>query len=82
LYKLQFDLEPSLGEGENALPQYVIEDMTHLLQINAENLSVPESQPENQVHSRFPNSDHPNSNHEVSLNVQDSGSGSLERENY
>ena len=33
------------------------------------------------MHSRSPDSDHPNSDHAVSPNAQDSGSGSLEREN-
>jgi len=51
--------------------------MTHMLKRNAENLSVPESQLESQVHSRSPNSDH-----QVSPNAQDSESGSLECENY
>jgi len=81
LYELQLDHEPSLGEGKNVLPQRVTKDMTHLLQRNAETLSVPESQPESQVPSRSPNSDHPDSDHAVSPNAQDSGSGSLEREN-
>jgi len=58
LYELQLDLEPSLGEGEDVIPQQVTEDMTHMLQRNVENLSVPKSQPNNQVHSLSPNSDH------------------------
>ena len=36
--------------------QQVTEDRTHMLQRNAENLSILESQPESQVHSLSPNS--------------------------
>jgi len=48
-----------------------------VLQRDVEVLFVPESQPKCQVYSLSPNSDH-----QVSPNAQDSGSGSLERENY
>jgi len=77
LYKLQLDTEISLGKEENVIPQEVTEDRTHVLQRDTENLSVPESQPECQVHSLSCNSDH-----QVSPCGQDSGSGSLKRENY
>jgi len=40
------------------IPQQVIEDRTHVLQKDIENLSIAESQPERQVHSLSPNSDH------------------------
>jgi len=58
LYELQLDTELSLGEGENVIPQQVTEDRTYVLQRDIENLSVPESQLERQVHSLSPNSDH------------------------
>jgi len=77
LYELQLDPEPSLGEGENVIPQQVTEDRTHVLQRDAKNLSVPESQPESRVHSLSSNSDH-----QLSPNAQDSGRSSLEHENY
>ena len=48
-----------------------------MLQRDIENLSVLESQPKHQIHCLSPNSDH-----QVSPNAQDTGSGSLERENY
>ena len=48
-----------------------------VLQRDIENLSIPESKPERQVHSLSPNSAY-----QVSPHVQHSGSGSLERENY
>jgi len=55
------------------IPQQVTKDGTHMLQRNVENLSVPKSQPEIQVHSVSSNS-----NHQVSPNAQDSGSENYE----
>ena len=56
LYELQLDTELPQW-GKNVIPQQVTEDRSHVLQKDIENLSVPESQPEHQVHSLSPNSD-------------------------
>jgi len=58
-------------------PYHVTENNTAMLETDTKNLSVPKNQPKHQVHSPCPNSDT-----EVNPLVQDSGSGSLEIENY
>jgi len=69
LYELQVGNELFLSGGEKLTPHHVTKNS------NTENFPIPHNQPEIQVHSQIVNSDN-----EVSLLVQDNGSGFLDNE--